>query len=95
MSALVIAIFLPFPYRWLTIIGVALNWFSGDRFSLELMDNKYILLLSLDALKGWARFLQRTNRAHLNKYRHTLWEIHPITAIEVLDGGRWKSVDTQ
>jgi hypothetical protein len=35
------------------------------------------------------------HRAHLNKYRHTLWEIHPITAIEVMDNRQWKSIESQ
>jgi hypothetical protein len=45
-------------------------------------------------ISGWL-MLDPDHRAHLNKYRHTLWEIHPITAIEVLDSGQWKSIDTQ
>jgi hypothetical protein len=45
-------------------------------------------------ISGWL-MLDPDHRAHLNKYRHTLWEIHPITAIEVLDGTHWKPVDEQ
>jgi hypothetical protein len=45
-------------------------------------------------ISGWL-MLDPDHRAHLNKFRHTLWEIHPITAIEVLDGGQWKSVEAQ
>jgi hypothetical protein len=40
-------------------------------------------------ISGWLMF-DPDHRAHLNKYRHTLWEIHPITAIEVMDNGQWK-----
>lgn len=42
-------------------------------------------------VSGWL-MLDPDHRAHLNKYRHTLWEIHPITAIEVLDGAQWKAI---
>jgi hypothetical protein len=45
-------------------------------------------------ISGWLMF-DPDHRPHLNKYRHTLWEIHPITAIEVLDNGQWKSVEAQ
>jgi hypothetical protein len=45
-------------------------------------------------ISGWLMF-DPDHRPHLDKYRHTLWEIHPITAIEVLDNGQWKSIDEQ
>ncbi len=45
-------------------------------------------------ISGWLMF-DPDHRAHLNKYRHTLWEIHPITAIEVMDNGQWKSIESQ
>ena len=45
-------------------------------------------------ISGWL-MLDPNHRNHLNKYRHTLWEIHPITAIEVLENGQWKSIDVQ
>jgi hypothetical protein len=31
--------------------------------------------------------------AHLGRYRSTLWEIHPITKIEVFKDGQWVDVD--
>jgi hypothetical protein len=30
---------------------------------------------------------------HLGKYRMTLWEIHPITMIEVFKNGAWVALD--
>jgi hypothetical protein len=30
---------------------------------------------------------------HLGKYRMTLWEIHPITRIEVFQNGAWIELD--
>lgn len=37
--------------------------------------------------------LDPDHRNHLNKYRHTLWEIHPITKIEIYEGNEWKDAD--
>ena len=34
------------------------------------------------------------HRNHLGKYRSTLWEIHPITKIEVFKDNRWVDLDT-
>jgi hypothetical protein len=43
-------------------------------------------------INGWLLFdPQHTN--HLNKYRNTLWEIDPITKIEVWDEDAEKWVD--
>ena len=43
-------------------------------------------------ISGWLLFdPQHTN--HLNKYRNTLWEIHPITKIEVWDEDAEKWID--
>jgi hypothetical protein len=43
-------------------------------------------------ISGWT-FLDTEHRNHLERYRSTLWEIHPITKIEVLQDGRWVNVD--
>ena len=39
-------------------------------------------------ITGWV-FFDTEHRNHLKKYRSTLWEIHPITRIEVLKSGKW------
>ena len=47
-------------------------------------------------ISGWLLFdPQHAN--HLRKYRSTLWEIHPITKIEVWDNDKqtWASLDEQ
>ena len=31
--------------------------------------------------------------SHRNRTRWTLWEVHPITAIEMWDGDRWQRLD--
>lgn len=41
---------------------------------------------------GWL-MLDPDHRNHLNRYRFTLWEIHPITKIEVLSDGQWQNLD--
>jgi hypothetical protein len=43
-------------------------------------------------ISGWT-LLDPEHRAHLGKYRSTLWEIHPITKIEVFRDGQWISAD--
>jgi hypothetical protein len=37
--------------------------------------------------------LDPEHRSHLGKYRSTLWEIHPITMIEVFKSGNWVNLD--
>jgi Bacterial SH3 domain len=43
-------------------------------------------------ISGWT-LLDPEHRAHLGKYRSTLWEIHPVTKIEVFRNGQWVDVD--
>jgi hypothetical protein len=43
-------------------------------------------------ISGWT-LLDPEHRAHLGKYRSTLWEIHPVTKIEVFRNGQWIDVD--
>jgi len=43
-------------------------------------------------ISGWT-LLDPEHRNHLNHYRSTLWEIHPITKIEVWDGTTWVDLD--
>jgi hypothetical protein len=43
-------------------------------------------------ITGWV-LLDPEHRAHLGKYRSTLWEVHPITRIEVFHGGQWVNAD--
>jgi hypothetical protein len=43
-------------------------------------------------ISGWA-LLDPEHTAHLGKYRSTLWEIHPITKIEVFQNGQWVDLD--
>lgn len=43
-------------------------------------------------ITGWT-MLDPEHRNHLNKYRMTLWEIHPITKIEVFRNGEWVDLD--
>ena len=38
--------------------------------------------------------LDPDHRNHLNRFRSTLWEIHPITKIEVWKDNQWVDVDT-
>ena len=44
-------------------------------------------------ISGWL-FFDPAHRSHLGRYRQTLWEIHPVTQIEVWQGGRWVDVDS-
>ncbi len=43
-------------------------------------------------ISGWL-FLDPFHTNHLGRYRKTLWEVHPITTIEVYQQGEWKSLD--
>jgi hypothetical protein len=43
-------------------------------------------------ISGWT-MLDPEHRAHLGHFRSTLWEIHPITKIEVFQDGQWVDVD--
>jgi Bacterial SH3 domain len=43
-------------------------------------------------ISGWV-LIDPEHRNHLNKYRSTLWEIHPITKIEVSKDGAWIDLD--
>ncbi len=43
-------------------------------------------------ISGWT-LLDPEHRAHLGKYRSTLWEVHPVTKIEVFKNGQWVNVD--
>jgi hypothetical protein len=43
-------------------------------------------------ISGWLMF-DPDHPPHLGVFRATLWEIHPITRIEVQQGGVWKSLD--
>lgn len=44
-------------------------------------------------ISGWT-FLDTEHRNHLGRYRSTLWEIHPITKIEVFVTGKWIDLDS-
>jgi hypothetical protein len=41
-------------------------------------------------ISGWTLF-DPVHKGHLGTYRQTLWEIHPITKIEVFKNGQWVS----
>lgn len=43
-------------------------------------------------ISGWLLF-DPEHRNHMGKYRQSMWEIHPITKIEVLSGGQWVDLD--
>jgi hypothetical protein len=43
-------------------------------------------------ISGWLMF-DPDHPNHLGKYRSTLWEIHPITKIEVFKEGVWVDLD--
>lgn len=43
-------------------------------------------------ISGWLMF-DPSHRNHLGRFRKTLWEIHPITRIEVWQNGAWVNVD--
>jgi hypothetical protein len=44
-------------------------------------------------ISGWL-MLDPDHRNHLDRFRSTLWEIHPITKIEVWSDNQWVDVDT-
>lgn len=39
-------------------------------------------------ISGWTIF-DPSHRGHMGKYRKSMWEIHPITKIEVFKDGKW------
>ncbi len=43
-------------------------------------------------ISGWL-MMDPAHRNHLGKYRATLWEIHPITRIEVFKDGAWSELN--
>jgi hypothetical protein len=43
-------------------------------------------------ISGWT-MLDPEHEAHIGRFRSTLWEIHPITKIEVFKDGQWVDVD--
>jgi len=43
-------------------------------------------------ISGWL-MIDPEHRNHLGRYRNTLWEIHPITKIEVMLNGAWVDLD--
>jgi hypothetical protein len=43
-------------------------------------------------ISGWLMF-DPQHRNHLGRFRKTLWEVHPITRIEVWSNGQWVDVD--
>ncbi len=45
-------------------------------------------------ISGWL-MLDPDHRNHLNRFRSTLWEIHPITKIEVWNDNQWLNLDQQ
>ncbi len=44
-------------------------------------------------ISGWL-MIDPDHRNHLKRFRSTLWEIHPITRIEVWDDNAWVDLDT-
>lgn len=44
-------------------------------------------------ISGWL-MMDPQHRNHLGRYRNTLWEIHPVTRIEVRRNGQWVSLDS-
>jgi hypothetical protein len=43
-------------------------------------------------ISGWL-MMDPEHRNHLGRYRTTLWEVHPITKIEVFQSGAWVNLD--
>jgi len=44
-------------------------------------------------ISGWLMF-DPDHPSHLSVFRTTLWEIHPITKIEVWQGGAWVDLES-
>jgi hypothetical protein len=44
-------------------------------------------------ITGWLMF-DPDHPPHLGVYRSTLWEVHPVTRIEVWKAGGWQNLDT-
>jgi hypothetical protein len=44
-------------------------------------------------ISGWT-LLDPEHRAQLGQYRSTLWEVHPVTRIEVYQNGLWVDLDS-
>ena len=53
-------------------LACAVDWLTGD---------------DPVRISGWL-MLDPEHRNHLNRYRNTLWEIHPLTKVEVLENGQ-------
>ncbi len=45
-------------------------------------------------VSGWL-MLDPSHRNHLKRFRQTLWEVHPVTEIEVERNGVWVSLDAE
>ena len=43
-------------------------------------------------ISGWT-MLDPDHPGHIGEFRSTLWEIHPITKIEILQNGSWIDLD--
>lgn len=43
-------------------------------------------------ITGWL-MMDPVHKNHLGKYRSTLWEIHPVTKIEVWKDDKWVNLD--
>lgn len=43
-------------------------------------------------IRGWLMF-DPEHRNHMGKYRKSMWEIHPITKIEVWQDEKWVDLD--
>lgn len=44
-------------------------------------------------ISGWLMY-DPQHKNHMGRYRMTLWEIHPITKMEVFKDGTWRDLDT-
>jgi hypothetical protein len=52
----------------------------------------YVDTSTLVRVSGFLMF-DSEHRNHLHRYRTTLWEIHPITKLEVFQSGQWVNLD--